>query len=137
MQRQKASEALTQHRFHYRFVATELANRAADNLPHTSQAFAAVLCKAVSFNSSVEEQKALYQRYVKEGPYVQWAEDFGRQCPSPDFANADKRYVTQVTDAVRATLRPYKWPVQIGAAVLLIGVALALFMRRRRKAGKG
>ncbi|EJN34643.1 hypothetical protein [Pseudomonas sp. GM80] len=137
VQRQKASEALTQHRFHYRFVATELADRAADNLPHTSQAFAAVLCKAVSFNSSVEEQKALYQRYVKEGPYVQWAEDFGRQCPSPDFANADKRYVTQVTDAVRATLRPYKWPVQIGAAVLLIGVALALFMRRRRKAGKG
>ncbi|MBP5956533.1 hypothetical protein ICA16_12730 [Pseudomonas anatoliensis] len=136
LQRQKTSEAQPDQRFHYRFVATALAGRAADNLPHTSQAFAAVLCNAVGFNSSLEEQSALYQRYVKEGPYVPWAVDFGNQCPYPDFENADKRYVTQVTDSVRATLRPYKWPVQIAAILLVVGTALLLITRRQRKARK-
>ncbi|MBK5377633.1 hypothetical protein JFT81_23705 [Pseudomonas sp. TH43] len=132
VQRQKASQAQPDQRYHYRFVATELASRAADNLPHTSQAFAAVLCNAAGFNSSLENQSALYQRYVKEGPYVPWAVDFGNQCPYPDFENADKRYVTQVTDAVRASLRPYKWPVQIGAIVVAVGAALLLITRRRK-----
>ena len=132
VQRQKISEAQPDQRFHYRFVATALASRAADNLPHTSQAFAAVLCNAAGFNSSLEEQSALYQRYVKEGPYVPWALDFGNQCPYPDFENADKRYVTQVTDSVRATLRPYKWPVQIAAILLVVGTSLLVFSRRRK-----
>ncbi|MDD1003221.1 hypothetical protein [Pseudomonas sp. TNT2022 ID642] len=137
VQRQAASEAKPDQRYHYRFVATELAGRAADNLPHTSQAFAAVLCNAAGWNSSLEDQSALYQRYIKEGPFVPWAVDFGNQCPYPDFENADKRYVTQVTDAVRSSLRPYKWPVQIGAVVLVAGAALLLISRRQRKARKG
>ncbi|WP_236196267.1 hypothetical protein [Pseudomonas glycinae] len=136
VQRQKTSEAQPDERFHYRFVATALASRAADNLPHTSQAFAAVLCSAAGWNSSLEEQSALYKRYVDEGPYVPWAVDFGHQCPYPDFESADKRYVTQVTDSVRSTLRPYKWPVQIGAIVALTAVALLLITRRQRKARK-
>jgi len=110
-----------------------LANRAADNLPHTSQAFAAVLCSAAGWNSSLEDQSALYQRYVKEGPYVDWAVDFGHQCPYPDFENASKRYVTQATDATRAVLRPYKWPLQIGGVVGVTAVALLLINRRRRR----
>lgn len=137
VQRQVASEAKPDQRYHYRFVATELAGRAADNLPHTSQAFAAVLCNAAGWNSSLEDQSALYQRYVKEGPFVPWAVDFGNQCPYPDFENADKRYVTQVTDAVRSSLRPYKWPVQIGAVALVAAAALLLISRRQRKARKG
>ena len=137
VQRQVASEAKPDQRYHYRFVATKLAGRAADNLPHTSQAFAAVLCNAAGWNSSLEDQSALYQRYIKEGPFVPWAVDFGNQCPYPDFENADKRYVTQVTDAVRSSLRPYKWPVQIGAVVLVAGAALLLISRRQRKARKG
>ncbi|TFA83145.1 hypothetical protein F638_4424 [Pseudomonas sp. LAIL14HWK12:I2] len=136
VRRQKASEAQPDERYHYRFVATALASRAADNLPHTSQAFAAVLCSAAGWNSSLEEQSALYKRYVDEGPYVPWAVDFGHQCPYPDFENADKRYVTQVTDSVRSTLRPYKWPVQIGAIVAFTAVALLLITRRQRKARK-
>ena len=136
VKRQKASEAQPDERYHYRFVATALASRAADNLPHTSQAFAAVLCSAAGWNSSLEEQSALYKRYVDEGPYVLWAVDFGHQCPYPDFENADKRYVTQVTDSVRSTLRPYKWPVQIGAIVAFTAVALLLITRRQRKARK-
>ncbi|MBV7570048.1 hypothetical protein [Pseudomonas sp. PDM27] len=134
VKRQQASAAQPDQRYHYRFVATALASRAADNLPHTSQAFAAVLCEASGWNSSLEEQSAIYQRYVKEGPYVEWAADFGHQCPYPDFENADKRYVTQVTDAARSTLRPYKTPLQVGSVLAFAAVALLLFKRRRRKA---
>ncbi|PMW94301.1 hypothetical protein C1X59_28500 [Pseudomonas sp. FW215-R2] len=136
VQRQKASEAQPDERYHYRFVATALASRAADNLPHTSQAFAAVLCSAAGFNSSLQEQSALYQRYVKEGPYMGWGGYFGQQCPYPDFANADKRYVTQVVDAVRGVLRPYKRAVQIGAIIGLTVIALVIITRRQRKARK-
>ncbi len=134
VQRQQASAAQPEVRYHYRFVATALANQAADHLPHTSQAFAAVLCKAVGYNSSLEEQSALYQRYVKEGPYVDWAEDFGHQCQEPDFGKANKRYVTQALDPIRSTLRPYKVWLEVSGAVLVVAVALGLISRRRRKA---
>jgi hypothetical protein len=132
VKRQQASAAQPDQRYHYRFVATALASRAADNLPHTSQAFAAVLCEASGWNSSLVEQSALYQRYIKEGPYVEWAADFGHQCPYPDFENADKRYVTQVTDAARSALRPYKTLLLIGI-VAVIAAALLLVRRRRSK----
>lgn len=133
VKRQQASAARPDQRYHYRFVATELANRAADHLPHTSQAFAAVLCEAAGWNSSLEDQSALYQRYVKEGPFVEWAADFGHQCPYPDFENADKRYVTQITDAARSALRPYKTPLQLGGVAAVAAAALLLINRRRRK----
>jgi hypothetical protein len=132
VKRQQASAARPDERYHYRFVATALASRAADNLPHTSQAFAAVLCEAAGFDSSLEEQSALYQRYVKEGPFVEWAADFGHQCPYPDFESADKRYVTQVTDAARSALRPYKLSLQIGSVLAVSAAALLLFNRRRK-----
>ena len=132
VRRQQASAAQPDQRYHYRFVATALASRAADHLPHTSQAFAAVLCAASSWNSSPEEQRAFYQRYVKEGPYVSWAAGFGHHCPYPDFPNADKRYVTQATDSVRAVLRPYKKPLQYGGVIGVTAVALLLIIRRRK-----
>jgi hypothetical protein len=134
VKRQQASAAQPDQRYHYRFVATTLASRAADNLPHTSQAFAAVLCEAAGWNSSLEDQSALYQRYVKEGPFVEWAADFGHQCPYPDFENADKRYVTQVTDSARSGLRPYKTALQVGSMLAVMAAALLLIVRRRRKA---
>jgi len=132
VKRQQASVAQPDERYHYRFVATALASRAADNLPHTSQAFAAVLCAAAGWNSSLEEENAFYQRYVKEGPYVDWAFNFGHQCPYPDFQNADKRYVTQVTDSVRSALRPYKKPLQYGGVIVVTAAALLLINRRRK-----
>ncbi|PPA02825.1 hypothetical protein C4E44_17365 [Pseudomonas sp. MWU12-2312b] len=132
VKRQQASAAQPDQRYHYRFVATALASRAADNLPHTSQAFAAVLCEAAGWNSSLEEQSALYQRYVQQGPFVEWAADFGHQCPYPDFQNADKRYVTQVTDAARSALRPYKLLLQIGSVLAVVVAALLLINRRRK-----
>ncbi|WP_223544805.1 hypothetical protein [Pseudomonas sp. A-B-19] len=132
VKRQQASVAQPDERYHYRFIATALASRAADNLPHSSQAFAAVLCAAAGWNSSPEEAHAFYQRYVKEGPYVDWAFHFGHQCPYPDFQNADKRYVTQVTDAARSALRPYKKPLQYGGVIVVTAAALFLINRRRK-----
>ncbi|URM28994.1 hypothetical protein LLY42_05060 [Pseudomonas frederiksbergensis] len=134
VQRQQATVAQPDERFHYRYVATALASKAADHLPHSSQAFASVLCKASGWGTSLQEQSAFYRRYVEEGPYVVWAGDFGHQCQEPDFQNADKRYVTQATDAMRSTLRPYKKPLQIGAVLAVTAAALLLISRRRRKA---
>ncbi|WP_434608728.1 hypothetical protein J3P80_25125 [Pseudomonas sp. D2-30] len=134
VQRQQASAAEPDQRYHYRFVATALASRAADNLPHTSQAFAAVLCYAWRYNSSPEEQGALYRRYIEEGPYVEWGWLFGELCPFPDFDKADKRYVTQALSPIRSALRPYKIWVQMGSVVLVVAVGLALISRRQRKA---
>ncbi|MDI3353427.1 hypothetical protein MO767_03395 [Pseudomonas sp. UYIF39] len=132
VQRQQATVAQPDERFHYRFVATALASKAADHLPHSSQAFASVLCKASSWGSSLQEQSAFYRRYVEEGPYVVWAGDFGHQCHEPDFQNVDKRYVTQATDAARAQLRPYKKPLQIGGVIAFTAAALLLINRRRK-----
>jgi hypothetical protein len=63
---------------------------------------------------------------------VEWAADFGHQCPYPDFQNADKRYVTQVTNAVRSALRPYKKPLQYGGVIVVTAAALFLINRRRK-----
>jgi hypothetical protein len=63
---------------------------------------------------------------------VVWAGDFGHQCQDPDFQNVDKRYVTQVIDAVRSQLRPYKKPLQIGGVIAVTVAALLLINRRRR-----
>ncbi|MDQ0123735.1 hypothetical protein J2W17_002682 [Pseudomonas lini] len=134
VKRQQASVAQPDERFHYRFVATALASKAADYLPHSSQAFAAVLCLASSWGTGVQEQRAFYRRYVEEGPYVPFAGDFGHICEYPDFQNADKRYVTQVIDAARSVLRPYKNPLQFGGVIALTAAALVLINRRKRKA---
>jgi hypothetical protein len=134
VRRQQASAARPDLRYHYRYVANEFASRAADNLPHTSQAFAAVLCAAAGWNTGVEEKSAFYRRYVKEGPYVPWAIFFGERCPYPDFQNADKRYVTQAVAPVRSALRPYKKWLQVGGVVIFTAIALVLINRRKRKA---
>ena len=134
VQRRQATVAQPDERFHYRYIATALASKAADHLPHTSQAFASVLCKASTWGTSLQEQSAIYRRYVEEGPYVIWAGDFGHQCQDPDFQSADKRYVTQATDAARSVLRPYKKPLQIGAVLAITAAALLLISRRRRRA---
>ncbi|AKV05756.1 hypothetical protein B723_04815 [Pseudomonas fluorescens NCIMB 11764] len=134
VKRQHASAAQPDQRFHYRYVANALASRAADHLPHTSQAFAAVLCAATGWNTDQEQKSAFYQRYVKEGPYVDWALFFGERCPYPDFQNADKRYVTQALSPIRATLRPYKKWLEVGGVLVFTALALLLVNRHKRKA---
>jgi hypothetical protein len=40
--------------------------------------------------------------------------------------------VTQVTDAARSALRPYKTPLQIGSVLAFATFALMMFKRRRK-----
>ena len=133
VQRQQASAAQPDLRFHYRYVATGLASQAADLLPHSSQAFAAVLCQASGWGTSLADQSALYRRYVEQGPYVPWAENFGQQCQQPDFTAANKRYVTQSLDGLRTALRPYKRTLQVTAILLVVGAGLLMLRRRRAR----
>ncbi|CAD5201305.1 hypothetical protein [Pseudomonas sp. FEN] len=132
IQRQQATVATPDRRYHYRWVAADLANQAADQLPHSSQAFAAVLCKAASWVAGSDEEIQYYRRYVEQGPYVSWATNFGQQCQAPDFDRANKRYLTQPLNAVRSALRPYKMALIVG--VLAVLGALAALRIRGRKA---
>jgi hypothetical protein len=85
VKRQQASIAQPNIRWHYRNVAAELADQSADFLPARSQAFAAVLCKASGWvaDSDASATRKYYQRYVRQGAYVPWADDFGHACPAP------------------------------------------------------
>lgn len=131
IERQQATVAKPDRRYHYRWVAADLASQAADQLPHSSQAFAAVLCKAASWVAGSDEEIQFYQRYVEQGPYVSWATNFGQQCQEPNFDQANKRYLTQPLNAVRSALRPYK-VVLIVAVLAVLGGLAALWVRRRK-----
>ena len=87
------SKPATDSRFHYRLTAVDHALLSADGVPASSQAFAAILCRATSWVIDREPKRAaeVYARYVKEGPYVSWGGTFGRECPEPDFAAANRR----------------------------------------------
>lgn len=92
-QRFESSQANPNVRFHYRITGTLLASQAADLLPHTSQAFAAVLCEATRWVLVREPTYAapLYRRYIEEGSLVPWGNKFGQECPAPDFQAAERR----------------------------------------------
>lgn len=155
-QRYAASVAKPALRFHYRYVAADEASAAADLLPPRSQAFAAVLCQATGWmlegppdyhdhyqgygepvptepSERMRRATALYQRYVKQGPYVEWADDFGRNCEEPDFDRARALKRSQQVAAVRHAVRRHM-PYELGAFIVLLG-ALAgwLVLRKRRK----
>lgn len=132
--RQNTNLAQPNTRYHYRLVAAQLAGRAADQLPQTSQAFAAVLCKATGWllYSDLNDARSYYRRYVEQGPYVPWAANFGRSCEEPDFDAASKRVWEERGQWLRASLRPYRY-LLAGAAVLGIG---ALILRIRRRKGE-
>ncbi|WP_336760502.1 hypothetical protein [Asaia sp. VD9] len=85
--RYQASEVVPFARYHYRWVAVDYAEKAADLLPPRSQAFAAVLCQAASWQT--DRTPILYARYLKEGALVPFGRDFGNRCEiAPDFEAA-------------------------------------------------
>ncbi|WP_266169899.1 hypothetical protein [Dyella subtropica] len=153
-QRYAESGAKPDLRFHYRYLASDRAASAADLLPQRSQAFAAVLCHATGWmlegppdysdhyqgygepapdepSERKQRSTALYQRYVKQGPHVDWAAHFGRDCEEPDFdrARAMQRhqYVVRAKHMVR-----HGWPLEIGGLALVVG-GLVFWRTRRRK----
>ncbi|MBU2427699.1 MAG: hypothetical protein KKA56_12550 [Gammaproteobacteria bacterium] len=114
-QRVQQSSALPDKRFHYRYLAAELASQSADLLPANSQAFAATLCHATTWliHRDPELAQGYYQRYLQQGPYVSWGADFGSSCPAPDFVSAADRLHSNTKQQLRIQLRQLKpwWPV--------------------------
>lgn len=154
-QRYAQSEAKPNYRFHYRYIAADQAAQAADLLPPRSQAFAAVLCKATGWmrqgppdyedhypfygdkapsQPSERERRAtaLYQRYVKQGPYVAWAANFGNDCEEPDFDGARALKRSQQVAAMKHAM--HRWfPYELGAVLLMLAAFAAWLARRRRR----
>lgn len=133
VQRQQATTAAPDVRYHYRYLAGELGNQAADFLPHTSQAYAAVLCKAARWTRGSDAEITYYRRYVENGPFVEWAGNFGMNCQEPDFGSANKRYLTQWLSASRTAMSEHKLATGAGAGVVL-GAAYWLWRRRVQSA---
>jgi tetratricopeptide (TPR) repeat protein len=126
-----ASAAKPDERFHYRYVAADLAHQAAALLPPRSQAYAAVMCEATGWmlDTDLKHASALYREYLRNGPHVAWAADFGRTCPQPDFRSAKWLPWKQRYWQARHWLK-HGWPFVLAAfGALLVLVAV----RRRRR----
>lgn len=127
-----ATVARPDKRFHYRHIAADLAIKAAETLPHRSQAYAAVLCQAAGWVVNQDGKKAdeIYRLYVKNGASVAWATHFGRNCPAPEFGRA------AMTEAwSKATpLKRHPHRTAGGLAAIALMLAGAWWYRRRKKA---
>jgi hypothetical protein len=126
----------TEIRYQYTLTAVDHASHAADLLPRSTQAFAAVLCQATGWTLHRDPQTAakLYRRYVREGAYQRWAKSFGQGCPEPDFDQAARRLWQNRLDPLLHFRR-----TKVIALVLLIGTAALLIGRftPRKKAARG
>jgi hypothetical protein len=154
-QRFADSAAKLNWRFHYRYIAADEAAAAAELLPPRSQAFAAVLCKAASWmregppdyddhyqgygdtkptgpSEAQRRVETYYQRYVKQGAYVAWNNNFGAECEAPDFDRA--RQLLRHQRIVKAKHFIRHWlPVEIIAFVLVPAGLVGWWLRRRRR----
>jgi hypothetical protein len=154
-QRFADSAATLNWRFHYRYIAADEAVAAADLLPPRSQAFAAVLCKAASWmregppdyddhyqgygdskptgpSEAQRRVETYYQRYVKQGAYVEWNDNFGADCEAPDFDRA--RQLLRHQRIVKARHFVRHWlPYEIAVFVLLLAGLVGWGLRYRRR----
>lgn len=109
-------------RFHYRFIASDLAELAADLVPPQSQAFAVTLCRAARHVRHRDDARveALYRRYIADGPaYGDMI--FGEECPEPELERA-RRFLPQPPAP--------RWPYALVAAFGLAAAALLLRLLR-------
>ncbi|MGL5486333.1 MAG: tetratricopeptide repeat protein [Shewanella sp.] len=134
-QRISASQAVPDKRFHYRYQAAELANKAADLVPHNSQAYAALLCQATGWVLYRDDELArrYYKKYVANGPFVPWAENFGLQCETPDFDRAVEREKANQVAKWNAIYHKLKKPVAFSFAVIAALLGAYAWRRRKRK----
>src|SRR5207253_2489631 len=71
-----AANGIPTRRFHYRALAIDLAQEAANFVPPRSQAFAALMCKSIQWSQQTPDQYRLsdvYERYVRQGAHVPWS----------------------------------------------------------------
>lgn len=122
--RYAASESKPLVRFHYREIAADYIAKAADGLPPRSQAFAAVLCRGTDWTHNDDPARALafYQRYVKEGAYVDFGGPFGTLCPTPDFRAAATFTYTQAWRNVKRDAGRNRKPVALIVLLIAAGV---------------
>ena len=110
-------------RYHYRGIASELAERAADAVPPRSQAFAALLCHAARYARSVDPARAdaLWERYAREGAAVEFSGTFGAQCPEPDFEGARTYYARHPPRLVLRGISRRMLALLVGLCALALG----------------
>lgn len=125
--RLEQSGAEPAHRYHYRGLAANLAEAAADQLPPRSQAYAALMCQATRYvlNTQYERGQQLYRRYLREGPYVPWGGRFGQECPAPDFDKVERELRAEKIAQLK---RLASWTLP---SLLLIGLVMEWWRRRR------
>jgi hypothetical protein len=118
-------------RYHYRYLASQLAEQAADHLPPRSQAFAAVLCHATRyvFDIDADRRDHLYGRYVLQGATVDFASTFGQECPEPEFERARAMFPPPKP---RRHWIAFATPGGLGLLMLLGKLAFAWRRRRLR-----
>ncbi|CAN5909105.1 hypothetical protein BH11PSE3_BH11PSE3_07020 [soil metagenome] len=126
-QRFVASAPQPDVRFHYRGIAADRAEAAAELLPRRSQSYAAALCGVARYAIDSNDQPkadAIYRRYVATGAYQSWARDFGQACPAPDFEGARtfwrRRFTDAATQIAGSVRRHIVW---LFAAALLLAAA--------------
>ncbi|WP_321949527.1 hypothetical protein [Paraburkholderia sp. J10-1] len=134
--RYAASESKPYMRYHYRGIAADEVQHAADLLPPRSQAYAAVLCQGAAWilNDDTARARHFYQQYVGRGAYVDFGGGpFGTRCATPDFLAAKYFRLTQTKHTVLRFLRAHhKRVTLIGAGVLLLIAGGAMWEYRRR-----
>lgn len=136
-QRVETSAPAIDARFQYRLTAVDHALASAGAIPPRSQAFAAILCRATSWIIDREPKRAaqVYAQYLKEGPYVPWAANFGRKCPEPDFAGAERRRWRERFATVTwiYTRHPFR---TIGGVTLIAVAGIGWLASRRMKTSR-
>ena len=112
-------------RFHYREIASRLAEQAASAVSPRSQAFTALLCKAASYVKwgDPAREAELWRRAVNEGPLLKEPMNFGSECPEPRFVPPPEHH------------RPFhvrKRSLALGGLAVLGLVAVGVLVARRR-----
>lgn len=130
--RYAASEARPYARFHYREIAANHALRAADELPHRSQAYAAVLCQGARYiiDDAPELASAIYRRYIEQGAQVPFSGSFGRECAAPDFQAAAWFHYAQAEKSWERLRRSHPGLLLAAALLALAGGAAAILAWR-------
>lgn len=134
VQRFAASAAQPDYAYHYRYRAVALAQQAADNLPPRSEVYAEVLNNACSWVRlrDAEESGKIYQRYLNNGAYLEWAAEFGQSEIEPAFHQARWFTLKQELREARRWLRQHK-PLAVAALTSLVLASSALIYLLRRR----
>lgn len=134
--RLNASQAQPNKRYHYRYLAADLASQAADLLPARSEAFGDVLCQAhdIFVNLAPKLAQSYNRRYISEGAFYAEAgrNPMSAPCRSPNFELARERLWKYRRLALYEAIQPYK-SVLITTIVIILLVGGGWAIKRRKQ----